>query len=223
MKPLSSADPPTMRRIPLTTMSAVMAAGAALVALAVLTSATVVRFDALTSAAVHAHAADPLVAVSFAITLLGGTDTVLPVTAVCAAALVALRLWHSAIALALAVVGTQAVVALIKGIVERPRPAANDAVAEAGGFSFPSGHSATSAALFGVLTLVAARHLEGGARRAAAALGVALIAAVGASRIMLGAHYPTDVLAGWLTGGTLALASFALLTRLRRKLRLVSA
>jgi undecaprenyl-diphosphatase len=131
----------------------------------------------------------------------------------------ALRLWHSAIALALAVVLTQLVVAVLKELVERPRPPANDAVTDAGGFSFPSGHSATSAALFGVLALVAARHLEGGARRAAAALGVALIAAVGVSRILLGAHYPTDVLAGWLTGGTLALGSVALLTWLRRTLR----
>lgn len=196
-----------------------MAAGAGLLALAVLTSATVLRFDAFTSAAVHAHTADPLVAVSFAVTLLGGTEAVLPATAVGAVALVALRLWHSALALALSVVLTQLVVAVLKGLVERPRPAANEAVADAGGFSFPSGHSATSAALFGVLALVAARHLEGGARRAAAALGVALIAAVGVSRVLLGAHYPTDVLAGWLTGGTLALASVALLTWLRRVLR----
>ena len=200
-------------------MSAVTAVSACLIALSVITSATVVHFDTFWSAALHAHAADPVVAVSFAISLLGGTDTVLPATAVCAVALLALRLWHSAIALALAVILTQLVVEVLKGIVERPRPPANEAVTDAGGFSFPSGHSATSAALFGVLTLVAARHLEGGLQRAAAAVGVALIAAVGVSRILLGAHYPTDVLAGWLTGGALALGSMALLTWVRRALR----
>lgn len=196
-----------------------MAAGAALVAFAVLTSATVVQFDVLTSAALNTHAAHSVVAVSWAVSALGGTETVLPATVVFAVALLALRLWHSALALALAVGLTQAAVALLKGIVERPRPAANEAVAEAGGFSFPSGHSATSAALFGVLALVAARHLEGGARVAAAALGVALIAAIGVSRVLLGAHYPTDVLAGWLTGGTIALACVALFTKLRGRLR----
>jgi undecaprenyl-diphosphatase len=216
---MNAPIPFSMRRIPLTTMSAAMAAGAALLALAVLTSATVVRLDTFTSAAVHAHTADPLVALSFAVTLLGGTDAVLPVTIVCAAGLLALRLWHSAIALALAVVLTQGVVAIVKELVERPRPAANDAVTDAGGSSFPSGHSATSAALFGVLVLVAARHLEGRARDLATAFGGALIVAVGVSRILLGAHYPTDVVAGWLTGGTLALASMALLTWLRRSLR----
>jgi undecaprenyl-diphosphatase len=209
----------TLHRVPLTTMSALTAAGAALLAVAVLTSGTVIHFDTLASSSIHAHAADPLVAASFAVTLLGGTGAVLPATAVCGVAFLALRLWHSALALALAVGLTQLVVALLKGLVERPRPPANEAVTDAGGFSFPSGHSATSAALFGVLALVAARELEGGARRAVAALGVALIAAVGVSRLMLGAHYPTDVLAGWLTGGALALASMALFTWLRRALR----
>ena len=193
-----------------------MAAGVALVALAVLTSATVDHFDAVTSSVIHAHIAHSVAAVSWALSAIGGTETVLPATAVLAVALVALRLWHSAIALALSVAVTQATVALLKAIVERPRPAANAQMADAGGFSFPSGHSATSAALFGVLALVAARHLEGGIRVAAAALGVALIAAIGVSRVMLGAHYPTDVLAGWLTGGTIALASVAIATRLRR-------
>lgn len=60
------------------------------------------------------------------------------------------------------------------------------------------------AALCGVLALTAWSHTRGTVRAAAVALSVALVAGIGASRVLLGAHYPTDVLAGWLTGATVA-------------------
>lgn len=195
-----------------------MAVAACLVGLAVLAGGPFGQFDRLVSSTVHANAGDPLVAVGFAITLLGGTGTALPVTVACAAGLLALRLWHSAVALVAAVALTQFVVDLAKGMFDRPRPAANSSVAEAGGSAFPSGHSATSAALFGLLALVAARQLTGRARWVVAGAGVALFVAVGLSRVLLGAHYPSDVLAGWLTGGALALGCLALFTRVRAAL-----
>jgi len=52
------------------------------------------------------------------------------------------------------------------------------------------------------------------ARAAALAAGGAVVAAIGHSRIELGAHYPIDVLAGWLTGAALVLAFWALVARL---------
>lgn len=192
-----------------------MAAAASLIGLAAIVGGPLSRLDVMVSSAVHVHVGDPVVAAGYAITLLGGTDAVLPVTAACAAGLLAMRLWHSALALVAAVVLTQLVVQVAKGLVERSRPPANASVAEAGGFSFPSGHSATSAALFGLLALVAARHLQGRARLLVAGAGVALFLVVGASRVVLSAHYPTDVVAGWLTGGAIALGCLALFTRAR--------
>ena len=116
--------------------------------------------------------------------------------------------------LALAVLGTQAVVDLIKLTVERPRPELNGTLAEASGFSFPSAHSATGMALYATLTLLAARACSGRARVAIVAAGTSVIAAIGLSRVFLAAHYPIDVLAGWLTGGALVVASWLLVRRI---------
>lgn len=188
---------------------AAMPIGVGCLALAVGSVGTVATADAMASAMLDVRGVESLVAASFAVTELGATDTVLPLTAVCAALLLAFRRFGGALALVVSVALTQLVVDVVKETVSRPRPPANEALADASGFSFPSGHSATSAALFGVLTLIAIRHARGSCRAAAAAAGVVLIAGVGASRVLLGAHYPTDVLAGWLTGGTVAVASVA--------------
>lgn len=72
--------------------------------------------------------------------------------------------------------------------------------------SFPSGHALNSMAIYGALTLLAARHVR---RRLAAglilALGFLLAMLIGFSRPYLGVHYPTDVLAGWTAGLACAL------------------
>jgi undecaprenyl-diphosphatase len=136
---------------------------------------------------------------------LASTRTALFVTVVAVAILLLRRHWRSAIALALVFPVTQGAVSLVKLIVERPRPDANSALAEAGGFSFPSAHSATSVAVYATIAFIlirASRH--GHSRIAIATLAAALVLAVGLSRVLLGAHYPTDVLAGWTFGALVA-------------------
>jgi undecaprenyl-diphosphatase len=140
----------------------------------------------------------------------------MPLSLGAAAVLVLLRHWRGALTLALAVLATQAVVELIKLTVERPRPALNGAVADASGFSFPSAHSATSMAVYATLAFLLARSCKGALRAAIVASGMALVAVIGLSRVLLAAHYPTDVLAGWLTGGALVVASWLLVRRLVR-------
>jgi undecaprenyl-diphosphatase len=189
-----------------------LAAVAALTA-AVLASATVRALDFAVNETVHQVAVAREADWGYAITWLGNSDTVLWVTVLAVAALAALRHWRGAAALALSMAATQLVVELLKGAVERSRP--DHAIAEAGGFSFPSAHSASSVALYALLAFILARAARGSTRTAVLVAGLAVAVAVGLSRVYLGAHYPTDVLAGWLTGGVLAAASWALVARLR--------
>ena len=163
------------------------------------------RLDAQASATAQEHMTHESAGWAEWLAGLASTQTALAVTVVGAAILLLRRHWRGAIALSLVFPITQGAVQLIKLIVERPRPEANATLAEAQGFSFPSAHSATSVAVYATIAFIlirAARH--GHSRVAVASLAAALVLAVGFSRVLLGAHYPTDVLAGWTFGALVA-------------------
>ncbi len=135
------------------------------------------------------------------LTHLGATDVALPLCLLVAYVLARIGDRSALLGLVGAYAATQAIVTLVKVIVERARPDSAEALAQAGGYAFPSGHSATAVVTYGALALIAARHLGPGARNAAIAAAVALAVLVGITRVYLGVHYPSDVLAGWLLGG----------------------
>jgi membrane-associated phospholipid phosphatase len=118
------------------------------------------------------------------------------------------RRWDAA-RLAAAVGGAWALGIVMKSLIDRGRPPASlwllapDSTA-----GFPSGHDTTACAMILVAFLV----LRGAGRiRVGAVLAVTVFAiAVGASRIYLGDHYPTDVLGSWLTVTTAALVVWTL-------------
>jgi undecaprenyl-diphosphatase len=99
----------------------------------------------------------------------------------------------------------------------RERPFFEDPLATASSFSFPSGHALVSLAVYGSIALVIARHTSD--RRiatAVVALALVWILAIGFSRLYLGVHFLSDVVAGYAAGAAwLALLYLALETRSR--------
>lgn len=101
----------------------------------------------------------------------------------------------------------------LKAVIARARPDLLEPIVEERGFSFPSGHAALGMVAWGILGLLMMRsRLPLGVRRAVVAVLGLVILLVGVSRVWLGVHYPTDVLAGWTAGAVIVLV-YARLTR----------
>lgn len=139
------------------------------------------------------------------ITALGGHAVLALVTIAVATYLGLARKRGAALLVLVAVGGGMLLSAALKEVFERPRPdlvTHGQAVYTA---SFPSGHAMLAAATYLTLGALVAR-LSPRRRAKAFALGLALVLTllVGASRVYLGVHWPTDVLAGWCGGGAWA-------------------
>jgi undecaprenyl-diphosphatase len=101
----------------------------------------------------------------------------------------------------LAAGGAMLVTNAIKFVLARPRPGPHGGLVPVSSYSWPSGHASSSIALYGALALLALRRAPPSARPAIAAGLLALLALIGATRVYLGVHYPSDVVAGWAVGG----------------------
>lgn len=100
-----------------------------------------------------------------------------------------------------AVVSGQVLSSLLKAGVDRPRPELVSHLVDVHSLSFPSGHAMLSAITYLTLGALAARFLPGRVTRIyVLALAVLVTLMVGASRVYLGVHWPSDVLAGWCAG-----------------------
>jgi hypothetical protein len=101
----------------------------------------------------------------------------------------------------LSLLGSDLIVSLIKAHVDRARPDQAEALLPASGYSFPSGHTFSSLAFYGLLGVMMLLSMKPGAARLAMITGIVAISGlVGFSRIYVGAHWPTDVLGSWLLG-----------------------
>ena len=134
---------------------------------------------------------------------LGAAADVLPMTAL--ALLVAAACWARqrralAVGWLMAVSVNSLWGRVLKDAIARPRPAtAGDTLIS--GLSFPSGHTTSAMMVFGLLGWLLCRRLPPAGRSLGAAAVALLIAAVGASRLVLGVHYVSDVLGGLLWSG----------------------
>jgi undecaprenyl-diphosphatase len=125
---------------------------------------------------------------------------------------------HMAVLLVASVSGGAVVSALLKQLFSRPRPDIVPHLAHVFTSSFPSGHSMSAAVVYLTLgSLVASAISELKLKIYVLTVAILLTIAVGLSRIYLGVHYPTDVLAGWLAGLVWALACWLVARWLQRR------
>lgn len=155
----------------------------------------------------HAHSSPALDRFAEVLAFVGGYQVIAPVSAVLTFALWK-RSYFSARFFVVAVLGAAVLNSVMKFAFHRPRPELWPRLVQESGASFPSGHSMYSAAFVSALILLAWTTRF---RWPALVLGLLFTLTIGWSRVDLGVHYPTDVLAGWLTGAAWVLGVYGLL------------
>jgi membrane protein DedA with SNARE-associated domain/membrane-associated phospholipid phosphatase len=158
-----------------------------------LTDDPIVRFDRALDDYLHARATRPLTTFFLIVTALGSIEAIVLLGVVVAAILAWGRRWLFLGSWLAAVAGSAVLNHLLKGLFDRPRPYFEHPLLIETSYSFPSGHAMES---FAVLALRSWK------ARVAVVFGAALLVMlIGFSRLYLGVHYISDVLAGYAAGG----------------------
>jgi undecaprenyl-diphosphatase len=135
------------------------------------------------------------------ITALGSASVLTLITAAAAIYLFLIRKPTTALFVIAAIASGQVLSRLLKAGVDRPRPELVSHLMQETSLSFPSGHAMISALAYLTLGALASRVVQGRtAKIYVLSLAVFIALLVGVSRIYLGVHWPSDVLAGWCAG-----------------------
>jgi membrane protein DedA with SNARE-associated domain/membrane-associated phospholipid phosphatase len=168
----------------------------------VLTGDPIVRFDQALDDYLRARATPPLTTFFLIVTALGSVEAIVLLGVVVAAVLAWGRRWVFLGSWLAAVAGSAVLNRLLKGLFERPRPYFEHPLLVETSYSFPSGHAMESFVVYGMLAYFAVLALRSWESRVAVVFGAALLVVlIGFSRMYLGVHYFSDVLAGYAAGG----------------------
>ena len=147
------------------------------------------------------HADPALTTAAHLLTLCGSVGFLAAVSLGFAIFFVRRRAWNRLLELAVTMLGGSLLNILLKHFFQRQRPVLENPLVTLSSFGFPSGHTMGATLLYGLLALIAARFIATAWRRAAVfALAIAAITLIGITRIYLGAHYFTDVIAAMAAG-----------------------
>ena len=179
------------------------------------------RVDERLAIWLHEHASPRWTEFFEAVTFLGNVPTLAVVTLAASVVLWRKRRITELQLLLLAAIGAEILTVGLKLGFERQRPFFADPLATESTYSFPSGHSSVSLAVYGTIGFIAARHLRTRSRQIAVlAAAPSLVLLIGFSRLYLGVHYLSDVVAGFSIGlAWVALCVVLLHLRLRLKAR----
>jgi undecaprenyl-diphosphatase len=185
-----------------------------------------VALDSRVASWLHEHAHHSLTAFFLGVTTLHSPGAMGAASAFFGIVLARLRAWYWLLTLAVTVGGGMLLNSTLKAAYERVRPRFDDPLLVLTSFSFPSGHTAGAVLFYGVLAaFLVSRFYDWRARAACVAGAVLMVGLVALSRMYLGVHYLSDVLAAacastvWLV---LCLAGGHALVRERLKLRFVA-
>lgn len=135
------------------------------------------------------------------LTALGGWPLLTLLSVLLTVFLVLRRRWLDIALLFSVLIGQSVIVSNLKKLFARERPDVVPHLYAATSYSFPSGHAASATAFYLVLAVLFIRTASAKNEKIAAAVAtVTIVFLVGFSRIYLGVHYPTDVMAGWSFG-----------------------
>ncbi|RJT31425.1 phosphatase PAP2 family protein [Mesorhizobium waimense] len=151
------------------------------------------------------------------ITSLGSSAVLVLITAAVIVYLLLIRRSRTALFVFVAVAGGQMLSSLLKHGIDRPRPDLVSHLVNETSLSFPSGHAMLSAVTYLTLGSLAARFLPGRTTKIfVLCLAVLTTVLVGISRVYLGVHWPSDVLAGWCAGFAWAMLCWLAVRLLQR-------
>ena len=167
---------------------------------------TIVHFDSTIISFVQGFEASRLTPIMKFFTFIGGTKPMVGISLLVLILLYKVLKHRSELILFVAVIaGANVLFVSLKLLFQRERPDLHRLI-EVSNYSFPSGHATNAFALYGILTFLLWRHISSRlGRTILIILSVFMILAIGLSRIYLGVHYPSDVIAGyfisacWLT------------------------
>lgn len=152
------------------------------------------------------------------VTALGSTSVLVLITSAVIIYLLLIRRPTTALLMFVAVAGGQVLSSLLKFEVDRPRPDLVSHLVNETSLSFPSGHAMLSAVTYLTLGSLAARFLPDRTTKVfVLALAVLITVLVGTSRVYLGVHWPSDVLAGWCAGFAWAMLCWLAARLLQRR------
>ncbi len=140
------------------------------------------------------------------ITSLGGATVLVSIVAATIIYLLMTRRGATALYVFVAIAGGQVLNSLLKLGIDRPRPELVSHLVGVRTLSFPSGHAMMSAVTFLTLATLLTRQVNGQATKIYVLfVAIMLTFLVGLSRVFLGVHWPSDVLAGWCAGAAWAM------------------
>ena len=158
-------------------------------------------FDSSVRDFVHSFSSPPLTAVMQAVSYLGKVRTLAILGTGIVAVLLYLRVFRSTAIFLITMAGEIVLEVTLKATYQRARPVPFFNLPPPESFSFPSGHALGSLCFYGILAWIVVRRIKDARIKTAVAVLTAIfILLIGLSRVYLGVHYPSDVLAGFVVG-----------------------